>query len=94
MKTIEELAREAGCPNRRNIWPPTFTKTFDFSAAQLTRFAALVRAQALEEAAALCEKATPSEFEAVTYVTAGVTRPFANGMARAIRALAKEPSRS
>jgi hypothetical protein len=51
MKTIEELAREAGARELIDVARPFARRDLAFSANQLARFAALVRAQALEEAA-------------------------------------------
>jgi len=54
MKTIEELAREAGF-NVEDSWIFTSARDdLDCCRQQLERFAALVRAQALEEAAKVC----------------------------------------
>lgn len=71
---IEALAREAGGspPNqRRNFW--------EFLPADLTRFAALIRAQALDDAARVCDVTPPYPF-----------RPSIEA-AHAIRALKDKP---
>jgi hypothetical protein len=44
MKTVIEMAREAGAKTPRSIWPPTLTMSVDFSAESLQRFAEMVRA--------------------------------------------------
>lgn len=53
---VLRMAREAGVStNKRSIWPPTFKHSFDFTAEQLERFAALVAAAEREACAKLCE---------------------------------------
>jgi hypothetical protein len=55
MKTIEELAREAGARELIDMGRPEAKRDLAFNAKQLARFAALVRAEALEEAAKVVE---------------------------------------
>ena len=56
MKSIIELAKEAGAYVYTNAMVPDSLPEISFVPLTLERFAALVRAQALEEAARVCEQ--------------------------------------
>jgi hypothetical protein len=46
---IIELARQVGAKTPRLIWPPTFTKSIDFTPEALEVFAKLVAAKAMTQ---------------------------------------------
>jgi hypothetical protein len=85
MKSIIELAKQAGfgidespCVLQPYVIQPLHGKIDD----ELRRFAQLVRAEVLEEAAGVCERIDTAAF--------GVERPAPNDCAAAIRALKGE----
>ena len=53
---IIEMARHAGAKTPRLIWPPTFTKSIDFTPDALEAFAELVAAQEREACAKVCDE--------------------------------------
>ena len=81
MTDIERMAREAGMHNDGQWWfDGDSNAQCDVSTVALTRFAALVRAQALEDAARVCEA-----------IVAANEYAYADECAAAIRALAGQP---
>jgi hypothetical protein len=79
---VERLAREAGMTQDGDCWFSFDAGDCDVTSHALARFAALVRAQALEDAAKVCEsRQTPG--------TGSVA--ILNGAAEAIRALKDAP---
>ncbi len=64
MKTIEQLAKEVGGVNVENLHrsdPDLSNGSWVFEPVELERFAALVRAQALKQAAQLCIDKMPRD---------------------------------
>lgn len=86
MKTVEELARQAGAGLEQwSTNPPKPAMWWFKPEGSLERFAALVRAQALEEAAVICESFSDMSIGSGDYALA-IRR------AAAIRVVAREPS--
>lgn len=85
MRSIEELARAAGLlpPKLRNPNPAAHASQESVE-ERLVRFAALVRAQALEEAAVIVEKVPLETFLSPSYINQ--LQSNRAGMAAAIRA--------
>jgi sugar phosphate isomerase/epimerase len=80
MKSIIELAKQAGFERVIDVNPHTGIRTVEaYAPDSLERFANLVRAEVLEEAAGVCERIDTAAF--------GVERPAPNDCAAAIRQL-------